>query len=233
ENTLTSNRTLAPLAGREQADVYRFVKMARGEEVAATDFSYGYSGAEVQEVVGVLKYLFRVQEVLLRVNQEYIASAAMDDKYRTEPPFKLQGSYRNMNKLAEKIVAAMSPDEVDALVDDHYAGEAQTLTVAAEQNLLKLAEMRGRLTAEQKGRWEAIRREFQRVRSLGGAADDPTVRVVGQLSVLAERVEQVKDSMLAVAERGATAGKELQQAQMAQQAQLVELMAAGQKRELE
>jgi hypothetical protein len=47
ENTLTSNRTLAPLATREQADVYRFVRLARGEEVQATAFSYDcYSGAE-------------------------------------------------------------------------------------------------------------------------------------------------------------------------------------------
>ncbi|MDC0674879.1 DNA repair ATPase [Nannocystis radixulma] len=228
ENTLTSNRTLAPLATREQADVYRFIKMARGEEVATTDFSYGYSGAEVQEVVGVIKHLFRVQEVLLRVNKEYIASAAMDDKFRTEPAFKLQGSYRNMNKLAEKVAAAMTGDEVDRLVDDHYAGEAQTLTVAAEQNLLKLAEMRGRLQGERAERWSTIKREFQRVRSLGGAADDPAVRVAGQLSVLAERVEQVKDSLLVVAEREAANGKELQQAQMAQQARLVELMAQAQ-----
>jgi hypothetical protein len=91
ENTLTSNRSLAPLATREQADVYRFARMAKGEEVQATEFSYGYSGAEVQEILAVLKHLFRVQETLLKVNAQYIASAAMDDMYRTEPPFKLQG----------------------------------------------------------------------------------------------------------------------------------------------
>ena len=26
------------------------------------------------------------------------------DEFRTEPPFRLQGSYRNMNRLAEKVV---------------------------------------------------------------------------------------------------------------------------------
>ncbi|HEY8380327.1 MAG TPA: DNA repair protein, partial [Nannocystis sp.] len=146
------------------------------------------------------------------------------------PPFKLQGSYRNMNKLAEKIVAAMTPEEVEKLIDDHYAGEAQTLTIAAEQNLLKLAEMRGRLTPEQAERWATIKREFQRVRSLGGAEDDPAVRVASQLSVLAERVEQVKDTLLAAAEREVQAGKELQKAQLASQERLVELMAMAQKR---
>jgi hypothetical protein len=33
---------------------------------------------------------------------------SQEDAYRTEPPFKLQGSYRNMNKMAEKVVAAMT-----------------------------------------------------------------------------------------------------------------------------
>lgn len=230
ENTLTSNRMLAPLATREQADVYRFIKLARGEDVPMTDFSYGYSGAEVQEVVGTIRHLFRVQEVLLRVNKEYIASAAMDDKYRTEPPFKLQGSYRNMNKLAEKVAAAMTTEEVDRLVDDHYAGEAQTLTIAAEQNLLKLADMRGRQTKEQAERWNNIKREFVRVRSLGGAADDPAVRVSGQLSLIADRVELLKDTLLSAAERSATAGLEAQKSQVENQAKLVELIAAAQQR---
>ena len=70
-----------------------------------------------------------------------------------EPGFKLQGSYRNMNKLAEKIVSAMNEEELQLLVDDHYASESQTLTTGAEQNLLKLAELRGRMTDAQKARW--------------------------------------------------------------------------------
>jgi hypothetical protein len=64
------------------------------------------------------------------VNAQYIASASQEDAYRTEPPFKLQGSYRNMNKIAEKIVAVMNDDEVERLIDDHYQGESQTLTTA-------------------------------------------------------------------------------------------------------
>jgi hypothetical protein len=223
ENTLTSNRTLAPLATREQADVYRFIRMARGEEVQATEFSYGYSGAEVQEVLAVLKHLFRVQETLLAVNAQYIASAAMDDQYRTEPPFKLQGSYRNMNKMAEKIVSAMTTAEVDRLIDDHYQGEAQTLTVAAEQNLLKLAEMRGRLTPAQAERWTTIKREFVRLRSLGAA-----VRVSGQLSLLAERVEGIVGAVRTASELAASRGAQSEQAQLQQQAKLVELIARTQ-----
>jgi hypothetical protein len=87
--------------------------------------------------------MLRVRDVVYRVNQQYIASAAQDDRYRTEPPFRLQGSYRNMNKLAEKISPVMNEDELQQLISDHYLGEAQLLTTGAEENLLKLAELRG------------------------------------------------------------------------------------------
>jgi hypothetical protein len=96
------------------------------------------------------------------VNQEYIRSAAQADAFRTEPPFKLQGSYRNMNKIAERVVAAMTPAELDALVDDHYKSESQTLTTAAEQNLLKLRELRGTLDDVQARRWAHITSQYTR-----------------------------------------------------------------------
>ncbi len=53
-------------------------------------------------MLSVLRKMRRAQQVVLRVNRAYIASAAQADSSRTEPPFKLQGSYRNMNKLAER-----------------------------------------------------------------------------------------------------------------------------------
>ncbi|MEM7081088.1 MAG: AAA family ATPase, partial [Pseudomonadota bacterium] len=108
ENSLTSNPVLAPLATRDMDDVYRFVERAAGRTVADSDFKHAYSGAEASEIVTVLQKLQAVQRVVLAVNQEYIRSAAMDELFRTEPPFKLQGSYRNMNKLAEKILPVMN-----------------------------------------------------------------------------------------------------------------------------
>src|SRR5258708_39166821 len=123
--------------------------MARGEPIPTTDLGRGYSGAELGESVAVIRHVFTAQDTLLRVNAEYIRSAAQSDAFRTEPTFKLQGSYRNMNKIAEKIAAAMTPAELDAVIDDHYQSEAQTLTTAAEHNLLKLAELRGRQSPAQ------------------------------------------------------------------------------------
>ena len=69
-----------------------------------------------------------MRDTILRVNQEYIRSAAQEDAYRTEPPFKLQGSYRNMNRIAAKVLPLMTREEVRALILDHYRNESQTLT---------------------------------------------------------------------------------------------------------
>jgi len=203
ENCLTSSPTLSPLATRSQDDVYKLIRMARGEEIPTTDLAYGYSAAELSEVLAVFRLLFRVQEVLLAVNQQYIASASMDDAYRTEPEFKLQGSYRNMAKLAEKVVSAMNAEELEALIDDHYLGEAQTLTTGAEANLLKLRELRGRLTPAEAARWAEIKEEMARQRRLGGAEDDPVVRVTSQLDLLGQRLAGIQEAVTrAAADRG-------------------------------
>ncbi len=199
ENALISNTTLAPLAGRDPADVYKLIGMARGDDVALSELSHGYSSAEAQEIVEVFKRLFKVQDVLLRVNLEYIASASQDDRYRSEPPFKLQGSYRNMAKLTEKVVAAMNDAELERLIDDHYASEAQTLTKGAEQNLLKLAEMRGRLSPEQSARWSEIKEAFGRVQRMGGSEADPVTRVTGTLSGLDVQLKGIREAIGAAA----------------------------------
>ncbi|HEY8073572.1 MAG TPA: DNA repair protein, partial [Labilithrix sp.] len=191
ENALTSNPVLAPLASRDAADVQKLVRIARGEDVPLTDLQHGYAAAEVEEIVAVLRHMLTVQKLLLRVNLEYIRSASQEDAFRTEPPFKLQGSYRNMNKLAEKIVSAMNADELERLVDDHYQSESQTLTTGAEQNLLKLAELRGRMSEEQKKRWQEIKDGYVRNKRSGGKGDDPVARVTGALGGVDEQLQKI------------------------------------------
>ncbi len=191
ENCLTSNAVLAPLATREIKDVYLFVDMALGREVATTDFSHQYSGAEINEIVDILKKLFVIRDVVLSVNQQYITSAAQADKYRSEPSFKLQGSYRNMNKMAEKISAVMNEAELMQVIEDHYLGEAQLLTAGAEENLLKLAELRGNMTDTQQARWKQIKDDFLRSKAMGGDDADTGQKVVGQLLDLAKGVESI------------------------------------------
>ncbi|WP_433435884.1 DNA repair ATPase [Nonomuraea sp. CA-141351] len=192
DNALTSNPVLAPLSGRDRADVELLVRLAKGDTTVQPDqLRHPYSKPELDQILSVLAKLVRVQEVVLANNQAYIASAAQSDAARTEPPYRLQGSYRNMNKLAERIVPAMNDAELEAVIDDHYLGEAQTLTTDAEANLLKLAELRGRLTPAQAERWEEIKTAFLKARALGGAGDDPMTRAVGAIGLLADRVSEV------------------------------------------
>jgi hypothetical protein len=195
ENSLTSNQVLAPLSTRERGDIELLVRLARGEEVRSEQLSHPYSAVELDQITSVLRKLVRVQEVVLANNQAYIASAAQAESSRIEPPFQLQGSYRNMNKLAERIVPVMNDAELETLIDDHYLGEAQTLTAGAEANLLKLAELRGRLDATQAARWSAVKAAFLRDKALGGSEDDPMVRAVGALGLLADKVAGVETAL--------------------------------------
>ncbi|MFD0519454.1 ATP-binding protein [Paractinoplanes durhamensis] len=196
ENALTSNPVLAPLATRSRDDLPLLVRLAAGDDTVRPDrLSYAYSAAELSQVLAVLQKMRKVQQVVLRNNQAYIASAGQADESRTEPPFRLQGSYRNMNKLAERIVPAMNDDEVETVLDDHYAGEAQTLTTGAEANLLKLAELRGRLTPAQAARWAEVKAAYLRAKALGGSGDDPMSRAVGAVGLLADRVGDVSSAI--------------------------------------
>jgi hypothetical protein len=195
ENALTSNPILAPLTTRPAEDIFQLIKMAQGAQIQADQLEYGYSQIELEELLNIFRKLLRIQQVLLAINQQYIESASQDDAYRTEPRFQLQGSYRNMNKLAEKVVPVMNETELEALIDDHYQGEAQTLTTGAEHNLLKLAELRGTMTPEQGERWQEIKRGFARVQAMGGSEEDPTSRVIGQLGLVTDRLHDIGRSI--------------------------------------
>jgi len=189
ENALTSNRVLAPLAQRDLNDVYKLVAMAKGQAVASSEFSHSYVAAEINEILNIMRTLFVLQDTVLKINQAYIASAAQDDHYRTEPPFKLQGSYRNMNKMTEKISAVTNAEELRQIIQDHYQGEAQMLTQGAEANLLKLGEIRQQLTPAQATRWEQIKQDFRRNTALGGDTDTGS-RLVLQLASINQALSE-------------------------------------------
>ncbi|MEW6280776.1 MAG: ATP-binding protein, partial [Candidatus Eremiobacterota bacterium] len=216
ENSLTSNPVLAPLSGREPGDLYKLVRIAQGEAVPPTELTHSYSPVELEELRSVLSKLLKVQQVLLKVNRLYIQSASMDDAFRTEPAFKLQGSYRNMNKVSEKVSPVMNDDELERLVDDHYMSESQTLTTGAEHNLLKLAELRGRMSEEQARRWDEIKRGFQR-RQMGGNEEDPSVRAGNLLAVLAERLGDISRTIHSASQQQSRMAVTLKQPEAAPQ----------------
>lgn len=195
ENALVSHPELQPLAAREPQDIHRLIRMAQGEPVDASELKHAYSSQELAEISNVLQRLFKVRDALLGVNQAYIASAAQDDAYRMEPPFKLQGSYRNMSKLTPKVSALMTDSELDALLRDHYRGEAQTLTTGAEENLLRLTHLLGQPSAGEQARWAAVVADFVRLRRQGGADADGATRVANTLAQIGQHIEQLGQRM--------------------------------------
>ncbi|MGV9275756.1 DNA repair ATPase [Streptomyces griseosporeus] len=193
ENALTANPVLAPLAGRDRADLDLLIRLAQGDPTAgAGRLTHPYPPAELERILAVLRHLLTVRETVLAVNAAYIASAAQADATRTEPPFQLQGSYRNMNKIAQRVRPVMNDTELAALIDDHYRAEAQTLTTGAEANLLKLAELRHTLTADQTARWAEVKAAHIRARTLGAPDETPLTRAVAALGLLADHMAAVE-----------------------------------------
>ena len=193
ENCLTANPILSRLASRHQEDVYAVMKVAETGSQEGVDFQGNHAPAEIDEMVTVTRHLFEVRDTILRVNQEYIRSAAQEDAYRTEPAFRLQGSYRNMARIAGKVLPLMSKEEVRALILDHYQNESQTLTQGAEANLLKFKEFEGISNDKEISRWADIKKEFMKRRLLGGAGEeDPVGRVVAQLSGFQDGLDAIK-----------------------------------------
>jgi hypothetical protein len=190
ENALSSNAALQKVAQRSHKDIHGFLQIAESDSKEGVDFEGNYSPEDVAEIVSVLRKLLIVRDILLKVNEEYIRSAGMAEEYRVEPAFKLQGSYRDMNKLAEKVIPIMNDNELLTLIKSHYQSESQTLTTGAESNLLKFKEMCGLMDATEKARWEEIKGVFmKRQRMMGMDGGDRIGQVVASLHELVEAVK--------------------------------------------
>jgi hypothetical protein len=151
---------------------------------------------EVDTCFSVLEKVLVVRDTLLKVNETYIRSAAMDDAYRTEPPFKLQGSYRDMNKLASRIVPIMNEAELQTLLSSHYQNESQTLTNAAEANLLKYKELSNNLSLAEAERWNTIKETFvknNKLKSLGG--QQGMSQLLAQMMEFTNQVEGIRKAL--------------------------------------
>ncbi len=193
ENCLTSNPVLGKLANRSQADVYAIMKLAKTGRKDDLEFEGNYSADELNEYVSTMKKLYIVREVVLKVNQQYIKSAGQADDYRTEPPFLLQGSYRNMNRIASRVLPVMNDDELWTLINATYEQDAQTLTTGTESNLLKFREMLDRLSEDEEARWEDIKKTFGRNKLLGGSGEDKLSQVIGQLNAFGAGLDGIRD----------------------------------------
>jgi len=198
ENCITSNPVLNKLASRSQNDVYAVIKMAEQDTQEGIELEGNYSLEEINEMVVTMKKLMRVRDVVLSVNQQYISSAAQADEYRTEPPFLLQGSYRNMNRIAERVLPIMNDDELQTLILSNYEQDAQTLTSDTEANMLKFKEMSGILAEDEAEaiRWAGIKRTYeQNVKMKGIDAGDQVGQVILQLREFSDGLHAIREAM--------------------------------------
>ena len=192
ENCVAENRFLQRISNRSFDDLYQLISYVEAKNDLLPELEGNYNQQEIDDAIAVLKNLMRIRDVVMRVNEQYIASAAMKDAYRTEPAFKLQGSYRNMNKMAGKVVPLMNPQEVNTLILSHYEGESQTLTSDAEANLLRLKEIAGLMTEQEAERWKQIKEIFVKNNKFGILGDrDTSGQMLVQLSSFNEHLEAI------------------------------------------
>lgn len=203
ENSLTSNAILQKLAAKSTKDIYAVVQYAQTGNRDGVELEGNHSSQEVNEFVALVERMIVVRDAILKVNLEYIRSAAMEDAFRTEPSFKLQGSYRNMNKLVEKLTPITNEKELQTLLIAHYEGESQTLTSGAESNMLKFKELIGALTEEEATRWKEIKAAFNKDKLLQGNKDNPLVQVVAQLSQFSDHLQRIHQALEEGVEQGA------------------------------
>ena len=196
ENAVTSNPLLSSLLTQHQEDLLPFIRMAEDGTSETESLKGNYAPQEIEDIVTVIRKLLTLRESVYLVNQEYIRSAGQNDAYRTEPSFKLQGSYRNMNRLAEKVVPIMNEEELNALLLDHYKNESQTLTHGAESNYLKFLELVNQLEEDQESRWEEIKKKFRKNLLFAGQDEkDPVGRVVKQLSGVGDELDDICEAI--------------------------------------
>jgi hypothetical protein len=185
---------LHKLAAGSRKDVYGVIRMAESGSAEGIELEGRYGNEELAEMLAVMKKMLRVRDVVLRVNEEYIHSAGQQDEFRTEPAFRLQGSYRNMNRMAAKVEAVMNDRELETMIYSEYENEAQTLTTGAEANLLKFKEILGLLKEEEAERWAEIKKTYARHQMLRGAKDgDPASMAVAQLAGVGQGLTDIRD----------------------------------------
>lgn len=198
ENSLTSNTVMNGLHGKSQQDLYTLIHMAETGERDGADFESGHSPEEISDYLNLLDKMLLVRNIILKVNRQYILSAGQAEEYRTEPAFKLQGSYRDMNKITEKLNPLLNEEELQTLLLSHYENESQTLTSGAEFNFLKFKELFGVLSEDEQARKAEILSSFQRQQKLSGLGGNQLGHVLEQMEVIARGIQNIGEAIWGV-----------------------------------
>ncbi len=194
ENALTSNPILHQLSSKYFEDIYGLIEMVETGNQEGIELKGNHTKQEIQDYLAVLEKVVTIRNTIMQVNGTYIKSAAMEDADRTEPSFKLQGSYRDMSKLVAKVVPIMNEKELQTLLLAHYENESQTLTSAAEANLLKYKELTNSITEEEATRWKTIKETFIKNNKLKGFGNkNEMAQVLAQMMQFSEHLSGIQE----------------------------------------
>ncbi|MDK2771075.1 MAG: ATP-binding protein, partial [Flavobacterium sp.] len=195
ENSILSNPFMTRLTQPSLNNLYELYEGIKNNNLNVS-LEGNFTSQEIDDFRNVLTKIIQVRNTVIKVNETYIQSAAMADEYRNEPIFKLQGSYRDMNKLVAKIEPIHSEKEVEAIVLSHYKNESQTLTTGAEANLLKLKEIMSILSEKEMERWNEIKIIFKKNNRLKGfGSNDKMNQVVALLEDFSEGLQGIKNAL--------------------------------------
>jgi hypothetical protein len=99
-----------------------------------------------------------------------------------------------MNKLVAKVVPIMNDKELQTLLLSHYENESQTLTSAAEANLLKYKELAKTIDATELKRWQSIKDTFTKHNKLKGFGNqNGMTQILAQMMQFSEHLEGIQD----------------------------------------
>jgi len=193
ENSMSSNAVLSKLAGKSRKDLYALLESIESENKESIEFETNHSSEEINEYKLVLEKLLKIRKIVSLVNQEYINSASQADAYRVEPPFKLQGSYRDMNKLAEKVMPIMNDNELQTLIHSHYQNESQTLTSGAEANLLKFKSIINQINEKETQRFKDIIAIYLKNKQTDSGSQ--IALIANQMGNIADGLTEISDAL--------------------------------------
>lgn len=88
----------------------------------------------------------------------------------------------------------MNASELTTLLLSHYENKSQTLTSAAEANLLKYKELASQLTEEELERWDEIKTTFSKNNKLKGLGNqNEMAQVLAQMMAFSDNLQGIQE----------------------------------------
>lgn len=168
------------------------LELGRPVSTLEADLNGRYAAVELTRIEVVLRHCMAVRDVLMAVNRSCLHSATLEDMYRVEPPFELQGSYRDMVEICRSIEADWTEEMRRDAILRHYEGQAGLLGPRGEYNLLMVKTFLGHVSEAERERQAHIRYVFR----LAQQRDQTMLTLLDRLTEVSAAVERIPASVV-------------------------------------